>query len=359
MFGEALKAENLINYLPLFKMETVEFFSKWGESGEVQLYDELSQLTTLTAARTLLGREIREQLFGEVATLLHDLDAGMVPISVFAPYFPIAVHRQRDKARKQLKQIFDRVIQQRRTSGSVEHDMLQHFINSKYLRCNDGRFLNDDEIGGLLIAALFAGQHTSSVTSSWTGYFIIHNRQWWDQCVEEQRQIVKQHGDEITYEALNDMHILHSCIREALRIHPPLMLLMRYVKQSFTVTTSKGVEYTIPKGHIGITSPTYSGRLEHIYNSPESFDPTRLMAPRDEDKQMPFAYLPFGAGRHGCMGHNFAFLQIKTIWSYLLRNFEFEKIDPFPEADYDAMVVGVKPSRVQFHRRTLILPSNQ
>lgn len=146
---------------------------------------------------------------------------------------------------------------------------------------------------------------------------------------------------------------LHSCIREALRINPPLLMLMRYVKQSFTVTTSKGIEYTIPKGHIAMTSPTYSGRLSHIYSSPETFDPERLMSPRDEDKKMPYSYLPFGAGRHGCMGHNFAFLQIKTIWSYLIRNFEFDIKDPFPEADYDAMVTGIKPSRVSFKRRTL------
>ena len=77
MFGEALKTENLIGYLPLFKMETEDFFSKWGERGTVELFDELSQLTTLTAARTLLGREIRENLFGEVAKLLHALDAGL------------------------------------------------------------------------------------------------------------------------------------------------------------------------------------------------------------------------------------------------------------------------------------------
>ena len=76
IFGDALKTESLLGYLPLFKMETVEYFAKWSEMGEVNLYEELSQLTTLTAARTLLGREIREQLFGEVANLLHDLDAG-------------------------------------------------------------------------------------------------------------------------------------------------------------------------------------------------------------------------------------------------------------------------------------------
>ena len=46
-------------------------------------------------------------------------------------------------------------------------------------------------------------------------------------------------------------------------------------------------------------------------------------------------------------------LQIKTIWSLLLRNFVFELVDPFPEADYDSLVVGPKPCRVRYRRRVL------
>lgn len=42
------------------------YFSKWGETGVVDLKNEFSKLVALTAARTLLGREIREQLFEEV-----------------------------------------------------------------------------------------------------------------------------------------------------------------------------------------------------------------------------------------------------------------------------------------------------
>ena len=45
-------------------------------------------------------------------------------------------------------------------------------------------------------------------------------------------------------------------------------------------------------------------------------------------------------------------MQIKTIWSVLLRNFEFEMVDPFPEPDLDSMVVGPKPCRVHYRRRT-------
>ncbi len=43
------------------------------------------------------GREVREQLFEQVSDLLHGLDEGMVPLSVFFPYAPIPVHFKRDR----------------------------------------------------------------------------------------------------------------------------------------------------------------------------------------------------------------------------------------------------------------------
>ena len=45
----------------------------------------------------LPGREVREQMFNEVTSLLHDLDMGMLPISVLLPYLPIPAHNRRDK----------------------------------------------------------------------------------------------------------------------------------------------------------------------------------------------------------------------------------------------------------------------
>lgn len=36
-------------------------------------------------------------MFEEVANLYHDLDQGMLPISVLFPYLPISAHSRRDK----------------------------------------------------------------------------------------------------------------------------------------------------------------------------------------------------------------------------------------------------------------------
>lgn len=65
--------------------------------------------------------------------------------------------------------------------------------------------------------------------------------------VEEQKRVIAQHGRTISFEALNDMPVLHRNIQEAIRLHPPLILLLRQVHKDFTVTTSKGKSYRIPK----------------------------------------------------------------------------------------------------------------
>ena len=44
----------------------------------------------------------------------------------------------------------------------------------------------------------------------------------------------------------------------------------------------------------------------------------------------------------------------QTVWSVLLRNFELELVDPFPEPNYESMVVGPKACRIRYKRRTLV-----
>jgi sterol 14-demethylase len=81
-------------------------------------------------------------------------------------------------------------------------------------------------------------------------------------------------------------------------------------------------------------------RVEEVFPNADQYNPERFV---EEDKQtQKYRYLGFGAGRHGCMGENFAYLQIKTIWSVLLRNFDIELVGELPKPDYTAMVVGMQ-----------------
>lgn len=147
----ALRVNELEKYVPLMIKEAQDFFESWGPSGEVDLFEQLASLIILTGSRCIMGREIRENLFGEVSHLIHDLDQGMQPISVLANWLPIKAHRDRDRARKKMGELFKPIIEARRSRQAREEDMLQWLVEAKY---RDGTPFPDHEIVGILVAGV-------------------------------------------------------------------------------------------------------------------------------------------------------------------------------------------------------------
>mmetsp|Transcript_11475 Transcript_11475/g.14215 ORF Transcript_11475/g.14215 Transcript_11475/m.14215 type:complete len:391 (+) Transcript_11475:476-1648(+) len=364
--ANGLRASRLKGYVAKIERETRTFLKSWGESGTIDLLHALSELTILTASRCLHGNDVRENMYKEVSELYHDLDQGVQPLSVFWPGAPTAAHKKRDVARGKMVELFSKVIKERRADGggkgSDGTDILSIFMDIKY---KDGRPITDDEITGLLIALLFAGQHTSCITSTWTSLFIARDPAILAKVMEEQNAIFSANNDDasssaIDYDKLQEMPYLHNCMREALRLCPPLILLMRKALKPVpvTITSCDGDKCTmkkhvIPAGDTVLVSPKVGMRLSSVFEDPDSFDPDRYAAPREEHKT-PYAYLGFGGGMHSCMGQNFAFLQVKTILSVMFREYEIELVgEEFPECDYEAMVVGPKGDcRVRYKRRS-------
>jgi cytochrome P450 len=66
-----------------------------------------------------------------------------------------------------------------------------------------------------------------------------------------------------------------------------------------------------------MASPNFSHMLPHVFKEPTKYDPDRFAPPREEDKGKPFSYIGFGGGRHGCIGSNFALLQVRPGHQYL------------------------------------------
>uniref|UniRef100_A0ACD5UFL7 Uncharacterized protein n=1 Tax=Avena sativa TaxID=4498 RepID=A0ACD5UFL7_AVESA len=342
------------------------YFAKWKQHGTVDLKHELGQLIVLVANKFLLGNEIKENNLGEVSTLLHELfENSFHMINFFFPHIPIPSHRRRDEARARLGHILGDIVRSRRRVSSAhrvrddhdeeeEGDALQSFIDAKY---SDGRSMTESEIVGLLIGILFAGQHTSSSTSTWTGACLLTNERYLAAAVEEQKQIIKQHGELVDYTTLSKMGTLHCCIREALRLYSPTPMLVRQSHKSFSVRSREGMDYEIPEGHALACSVALSNRIPHIYKNPDAYDPCRFGPGREEDKAGgKFSDLSFGAGRYSCLGEDYAFMQIKVIWSYLLRNFELTLISPFPEQEHDKILPGPRGKvMVAYKRRSLLV----
>ena len=57
------------------------------------------------------------------------------------------------------------------------------------------------------------------------------------------------------------------------------------------MTTKEGKNFTVPKGDIVATSPTFAHRLEHVFKDADAYDPSRFTGDRKEDKAQPFSYI--------------------------------------------------------------------
>jgi sterol 14alpha-demethylase len=156
-------------------------------------------------------------------------------------------------------------------------------------------------------------------------------------------------GSEVSFQALRSIPVLESALKETLRLHPPLVILMRVVAEEIELAG-----HTIPVGTVVAASPRVSNRIAEDFPNPESFDPGRYIDPRQEDLQNRWTWIPFGAGKHRCVGNAFAMMQMKAIFSVILRDYEFTMTQP-PESyrdDTSKMVIQLaRPARVAYRRR--------
>jgi sterol 14-demethylase len=153
-------------------------------------------------------------------------------------------------------------------------------------------------------------------------------------------------GKPVTHAALRELGFIEACVKEALRLHPPLFMLVRVAQEDFAFK-----DYVIPKGSWVVVSPTVSHRIEEYFPDPNAFDPDRFLPPREEDKR-DFAFIAFGGGRHKCLGNAFAILQIKAILALLLGQFEFGLMGDPVRTNFAGLVVGPEePCRVRYRRR--------
>lgn len=340
----ALRDRNMRTYADIFTAEVDGMVERWGAQGEIDLLDFTAELTTYTSSHCLLGGEFRRSMNEEFARVYGDLEKGVNAIAYVNPYLPLPVFRRRDRARARLLEMITAIIEQRRASGSEAQDALQVLMESRY---SDGTALTPNEITGILTASMFAGHHTSSGTEAWTLIELARHPEWMARVVAELDGLYARDGA-LTYQAFREVPVLEAVLKEVLRLHPPLVILMRGVLHDFVV---EGV--TIPAGKLVAISPAVSHRIPELFRDPTRFDPSRYDAGREEDA-VPFAWIPFGGGHHRCSGAAFAIMQLKAITMSLLRSFTFELLDP-PDSygpDYTKMVVQVRqPCRVRYRRR--------
>ncbi|KAI7903594.1 lanosterol 14-alpha demethylase [Cokeromyces recurvatus] len=362
-----LNIETFRKDVPLILDECNKFFDKFEKTGTCDAYKMFGSLIINTASRALLGPEIRNSLDDGVAKLYYDLDQGFRPINFMFPNLPLPAYRRRDEARAKLAALYERIIENRRKHPEEQHDdLLQTLMDSRY---KDGSPIPDHQICGILTAALFGGQHTSSTTSAWTILELAHRP---DIIKAVRQEMIDKLGSlqvDFTYDNLEELTLLEDVVRETLRLHPPIFNMMRRVVADKMIYEKSGLE--IPKGNFLCAVPGVTQIDPNYFYNPMKWEPMRWSEKKDpvhqleqgDDANIDYGFgavgissrspfLPFGAGRHRCIGEKFGYLQLKAIIGTFIKRFDFETVaESVPKPDYTSMVVVPSDSRIRFTRR--------
>ncbi len=350
LHNQALRDKFMRGHAETIAVEVERMVAQAPDGGEIDLLDWFAELTIYTSSACLIGKRFREQLDGRFAELYHDLERGTDALAYVDPYADIESFHRRDAARVGLVDLVAAIMEARAGEpppAREERDLLDVLMS---IRSEDGEpQFSADIITGMFISMMFAGHHTTSGTAAWTLIELLRNPEVLAGVLDELDALAAE-GVEVSYQALREMPRLEAAIKEALRLHPPLILLLRVAKVDLAVGA-----HLVPAGALVAASPSVSNRLPEAFPDAERFDPSRYLAPREEDAANPWSWIPFGAGRHRCVGAAFAMMQLKAIFSVLLRRYTFELTQP-PDSyrnDHSKMVVQLaQPCGARMQRRT-------
>jgi sterol 14-demethylase len=367
-----LTTEAFKSYVPIIQDEVETFIKRSsefkGQKGTVNIPPAMAEITIYTASHSLQGKEVRDRFDSSFASLYHDLDMGFSPVNFMLHWAPLPHNRARDHAQRTVANTYMEIIKERRANGeNAQLDIMWQLMGSTY---KDGTPVPDKEIAHMMIALLMAGQHSSSSSSAWIMLRLASRPDIMEELYQEQIQVLGADLPPLKYEDLAKLTLHQNVLREVLRLHTPIHSILRKVKSPMPVT---GTKYVIPTSHNLLASPGCTSRDAEYFPNPLLWDPHRWDAGSGgvigndvEEEKFDYGYgliskgasspyLPFGAGRHRCIGEQFANVQLVTITATMVRHFKLMNVDSSKkvvETDYTSLFSRpLEPAVIAWERR--------
>ncbi|GAC1628958.1 MAG: cytochrome P450 [Nevskia sp.] len=305
----AFRKEALARYLARMNPRIASTVASWRQRGSFLFYPEVKRLTLELASDVFLGLELQS----EVEQVNRDF-ADVVEATTAVVRVPLLGRRYARglRARARLERFLRARIPARRAGGG--DDLFSQLCR---LGDDDGSdALRDDEIVDHLIFLMMAAHDTTTSAITTIVYALARHPEWQERLRGDALALGKPAPD---FEDLDRLVTTDWVLREALRLYPPLTVILRRAVRDCEIDG-----FRIPANTAVNVFPIHTQRLARWWSDPEAFDPERFAPARAEHRRHPFAWVPFGGGAHSCLGLHFAELQVKAILQPLLTSCRIE-----------------------------------
>ncbi|XP_047329131.1 premnaspirodiene oxygenase-like [Impatiens glandulifera] len=303
----------------------------------INLTEKIFSFNNDTISQTALGMKCKDQaeFFSTIKAVI-ELVGGFDIHDVFPSlkflHFVSKARSTLEKAHHIIDRIFNDIIVQHQLkremnkAQKVEH--IHEDLVDVLLRIGESGDLQFpitiDNIKAVILDILTAGTETSSTTLDWAMAEMMRNPRIMKKAQNEVRQsmIGKTKINEVDLEKLSYLKVV---IKETLRMHPPVPLLLpREARENVKI-----FGYDIPeKTRVIVNSWAIMRDPEH-WKEPDEFIPERFESNDSyvDMKGTDFRYIPFGAGRRMCPGLTFGIASIELPLAALLYHFDWSLAD--------------------------------
>jgi cytochrome P450 len=304
---------------------TQAMLTHWESKSRAQPLDvaeEMMHLTLAMVGQTLFSMDINAQTntFGKAfsaanAFLLEYFDRPFPPLSVPTP----RNRRFKYNLRTLDKVVYD-ILSQRRASKMDNGDLLSMLMQATDEETGLG--MSDQQLRDEVMTLLIAGHETVANALAWTWYLISQHPD-----VEQRLHSELDHvlaGRTPTLEDLSQLSYTRMIFEEAMRLYPPVWIIMRKALQDDTLG-----DYHLPARTYVAWSTYTLHRHPDFWERPEEFYPEHFSA--ENVAQRPHhAYLPFSHGPRICIGSAFAMTEAQLILATVAQRYRLSLVPGHP-----------------------------
>ncbi|MFI8895778.1 cytochrome P450 [Streptomyces paradoxus] len=312
----AFSHTEISRYVDIMRDEVTATVADWELGRPLDVREAMVGLSLDMLAKTVFAGSLDDAVFRRLRS---DLSVVMNGVGVrlmlpdWAERLPLPFNRRFDRARAGVRATVNTAVDELQASGHATGDML-----SMLLRAVDeetGAPLTGDQICSEILTLAVAGTETTASVMSWALYELARNPGVEARVLAELDEVLGERP--VTLDDVTRLPYLNRVITETLRLHHPGWLVTRRT----TEETRLG-HWTLPAG----TELAYCQHALHRdperFPDPLTFDPDRWNDPAQEPP--PGAFLPFGDGKHKCMGDRFARTEMVTAMATMLRSVRLE-----------------------------------
>ncbi|CAK8562183.1 unnamed protein product [Lathyrus sativus] len=263
---------------------------------------------------------------------------GAFNIADFVPWLrwvdPQGLNARLVKARGALDGFIDKIFDEhvekkkRNMRGDEDSDMVDELlafysdeakVNDESDDLHNSIKLTRDNIKAIIMDVMFGGTETVASAMEWAMSELLRNPEELKRVQQElatvvglDRRVEESDIEKLTY--------LKCVVKETLRLHPPIPLLLHETAEDATVGG-----YYVPKGSRVMINAWAIGRDGDLWKDAEEFKPSRFLNSSAPDfKGSNFEFIPFGSGRRSCPGMQLGLYALDLALAHLLHGFTWE-----------------------------------